>query len=279
MKLAAERVRTIHNLQVGKDEVSASIRVFLLDGHDVVRVGVRTLLAADRSAVPRIEVVGEARTAEEALPQIADLRPDVLILDCDLTDRSGIDVCHDVAAMDIGTRCLILTNDADDHVMSQAILAGAAGYVLEHIEAASLVAGVRLIAKGHTLFDPDAAAKVIREVEQRRRMYDSVADLTPQQSRILLLLAEGLSNREIAERLVLAEKTVKNHITGLLAKLGVSHRTQAALLATQLLKEGIVPRPAESGRPAVTPGGGQRSVPVPPLPRRPSVQPTRERSS
>lgn len=255
--------------------MSPPIRVFLLDGHDVVRVGVRTLLLADRSAAPLIEVVGEARTATEALPAIADLRPDVLILDCNLPDRSGIDVCREVS--ESGVRCLILTNDADDHMMSQAILAGAAGYVLEHIEAASLVAGLRLVAKGHTLFDPDAAAKVIREVEERRRMYDSVADLTPQQTRILLLIAEGLSNREIAHRLVLAEKTVKNHITGLLSKLGVSHRTQAALLATQLLKEGVVTRTPSPGQPGARSQGSQPWVrpyssgpsPTPPQPRRP----------
>lgn len=267
--------------------MSPPIRVFLLDGHDVVRVGVRTLLLADRSAEPLIEVVGEARTAAEGLPAIEDLRPDVVILDCTLPDRSGIEVCREVS--DSGVRCLILTNDADDQVMSQAILAGAAGYVLEHIEAASLVAGVRLVAKGHTLFDPDAAAKVIREVEERRRMYDSVADLTPQQTRILLLIAEGLSNREIAHRLVLAEKTVKNHITGLLAKLGVSHRTQAALLATQLLKEGVVSRPAsndQAGQAGRSGQGGQPWVrpyssgqpPTPPQPRRPSSPTTSERS-
>ena len=159
-----------------------------------------------------------------------------------------------------------------DPLSSQAIMAGAAGYVLKQIEATSLVSGVRLVASGHTLFDPEAAAKVVHNVEERRRMHEVVAELTPQQRRILVLLAEGISNREIADRLVLAEKTVKNHITGLLAKLGVSHRTQAALMASQLLEDGVVPRPAPPGDNARQPQGapkatGSNGGPLPPHPR------------
>lgn len=254
----------------------AVISVLLADGHDVVRVGVRAVLLPE----PDIEVVGEARTAAEARPLIATLRPDVLILDAHLPDASGVALCREALAMKSDIRCMILATDADDEVMSQAIMAGAAGYVLKQIEATSLVSGVRLVASGHTLFDPEAAAKVVHNVEERRRMHEVVADLTPQQRRILVLLAEGISNRQIADRLVLAEKTVKNHITGLLAKLGVSHRTQAALMASQLLEDGVVPRPAppaDDVRQAkgAAPNGG----PIPPHPRgqSPSHTPGRSR--
>lgn len=206
------------------------IRVFLLDHHDVVRLGLRTLLERE----PDIEVVGEARTCAEARTSIPALRPDVAVVDASLPDGSGIEVCRDVRALDPNLRVMVLTSYDEDELMAAAIRAGAAGYVLKQIEGASLIAGIRLIASGHTLIDPDAAARVVREVEQRRAAYDVRAGLTPQQARILQLIAEGLSNRDIADRLFLAEKTVKNHVTGLLARLGVSHRTQAALLAARM---------------------------------------------
>jgi len=217
-------------ITVGRAVPTGPIRVFLLDDHDIVRLGVRTLLelAGD------IEVVGEARTAAEAVDRILELRPDVCLLDARLPDGSGIEVCRDVRAVDDGIRCLILTSYDEDEAMAAAILAGAAGYVLKQIESHSLVSGVRLVASGHTLIDPEAAARVVREVQFRRDATDVLRDLTPQQARILYLIAEGLTNKQIAERLFLAEKTVKNHVTGLLAKLGVTHRTQAALLALRL---------------------------------------------
>lgn len=245
----------------------AVISVLLADGHDVVRVGVRTVLQPESG----IKVVGEAHTAAEARPLIATLRPDVLILDSYLPDSSGVALCREALAIKSDIRCLILATDADDEVMSQAIMAGAAGYVLKQIEGSSLVSGVRLVASGHTLFDPEAAAKVVHNVEERRRMHEVVAELTPQQRRILVLLAEGISNRQIADRLVLAEKTVKNHITGLLAKLGVSHRTQAALMASQLLEDGVVPRPAPPADDVRQPkAAGPNGGPMPPHPRGPS---------
>lgn len=227
----------------------AEIRVFLLDDHDVVRLGLRTLLELE----PDIEVVGEARTCADARAAIAALRPDVAILDANLPDGSGIDVCREARALDPAVHVMVLTSYDDDEVMAAAILAGAAGYVLKQIEGESLVAGVRLIASGHTLIDPVAATRVVRAVQLRKKAYDVLAALTPQQARILHLIAEGLSNREIADRLVLAEKTVKNHITGLMARLGVRHRTQAAILAARL--------PAPTVAPAVVPQ--PRSAPQP----------------
>jgi len=230
------------------------IRVFLLDDHDIVRLGVRTLLELSGD----IEVVGEARTATEAAERILDLRPDVCVLDARLPDGSGIEVCRDVRAVDDRIQCLILTSYDEDEAMAAAILAGAAGYVLKQIESHSLVSGIRLVASGHTLIDPEAAARVVQEVQFRRTADDVLRDLTPQQARILFLIAEGLTNKQIADRLFLAEKTVKNHVTGLLAKLGVSHRTQAALLALRLRESPGVPAPRRA------PVGSRREAPISP---------------
>lgn len=210
------------------------IRVFLVDDHEIVRRGVKNLLESEGD----IEVVGEAATAAAATKAILDLRPDVCVLDANLPDGSGIDVCREVRAVDPNIRGLILTSYDDDSAISAAILAGAAGYVLKQIEGSSLVSGVRLVASGHSLIDPAVAARVVEQVQFHRRSLDLLTDLTPQQSKILFLIAEGLTNRQIAERLFLAEKTVKNHVTGLLARLGVQHRTQAAVLALKLRGEG-----------------------------------------
>ena len=213
------------------------IRVFLVDDHEIVRRGVKNLLESEGD----IEVVGEASTAAAAKEAILALRPDVCVLDANLPDGSGIDVCREVRAVDQNIRGLILTSYDDDSAISAAILAGAAGYVLKQIEGSSLVSGVRLVASGHSLIDPAVAARVVEQVQFHRRSPDLLTDLTPQQSKILFLIAEGLTNRQIAERLVLAEKTVKNHVTGLLARLGVQHRTQAAVLALKLRGEGQGP--------------------------------------
>ncbi|WP_321573727.1 response regulator transcription factor [Nocardioides sp. Kera G14] len=206
------------------------MRVFLVDDHEIVRRGVKSLLESEGD----IEVVGEADTAAGALPAILAAKPDVCVLDANLPDGSGIDVCREVRASNPDIKALILTSYDDDNAISAAILAGAAGFVLKQIEGNSLVSGVRLIASGHSLIDPAVAARVVQQVQFHRRTLDLMADLTPQQSKILFLIAEGLTNRQIAERLFLAEKTVKNHVTGLLARLGVQHRTQAAVLALKL---------------------------------------------
>lgn len=229
------------------------IRVFLVDDHEIVRRGVRSMLEEQGD----IEVVGEASTAAQALPAILDLAPDVCVLDAQLPDGSGIDVCREMRAVDPEIKGLILTSFDDEDAITSAILAGAAGYVLKQIESNSLISGIRLVASGHTLIDPVIASRVVQQVQFHRRAFDVLAELTPQQSKILFLIAEGLTNRQIAERLFLAEKTVKNHVTGLLARLGVQHRTQAAVLAHRL-REGNGPRlpaprrsetPVAAGRP------------------------------
>jgi DNA-binding NarL/FixJ family response regulator len=211
-----------------------SIRVYLVDDHEVVRRGVASVLESD----PRIQVVGQTDRADVAVREVLAQRPDVVILDDELRDGSGIDVCRKVRAADPGIKALILTAHEDPELISAAILAGASGYVLKRIEGDSLVSGVRLIAGGHSLIDPSVAQRVIEQMEGQKRSLDLVADLTPQQRKILLLLADGLTNREISQRLFLAEKTVKNHVTGLLARLGVQHRTQAAVLAARLRSGG-----------------------------------------
>ncbi|WGL51892.1 response regulator transcription factor [Nocardioides sp. BP30] len=213
------------------------IRVFLVDDHEIVRRGVRSMLEAEGD----IRIVGEAGTAAEALPAILELEPDVCVLDAQLPDGSGIEICREMRAVNPDIRGLILTSFDDEDAITSAILAGAAGYVLKQIESNSLISGIRLVASGHTLIDPVIASRVVQQVQFHRRAFDVLAELTPQQSKILFLIAEGLTNRQIAEKLFLAEKTVKNHVTGLLARLGVQHRTQAAVLAHRL-RDGNTPR-------------------------------------
>jgi two-component system response regulator DevR len=209
------------------------IRVYLLDDHDIVRRGIASLLEGE----PDIEVVGQSGLAGEGLEEILQLRPDVAVLDAHLPDGSGLDVCREMRSVDPNIKAMILTSYQDDDAISAAILAGAAGYILKQIEGNSLVSGIRLVASGHSLIDRSVAARVMEQVEFHKRSLQVISDLTPQQSKILFLIADGMTNREIAERLFLAEKTVKNHVTALLSRLGVAHRTQAALLAQRLRGE------------------------------------------
>lgn len=206
------------------------VRVYLVDDHEVVRRGVASLLEADAS----IEVVGQAATAAEALREIVALRPDVVLLDNQLPDGSGIDVCREMRAVDPSIKGLILSSFDDPSAISAAIMAGAAGYVLKQIEGRSLVSGIHLVAGGHSLIDPAVAQMVVEQMRSQQTSFDALSDLTPQQRKIFDLIAQGMTNRQIADRLYLAEKTVKNHVTGLLSRLGLDHRTQAALLAARL---------------------------------------------
>ena len=208
-----------------------ALRVFLLDDHDIVRKGVRALL----ESAGDIEIVGEASTVSDARRLIPDLKPLVVVLDAELPDGSGIELCRDLRSLSPESRTLVLTSDDREETIVAAMHAGAVGYILKQVEGTSLLSAVRTIARGHSLIDPVLARRMINWMEQTNEAPDELAGLTDQQLRILSLLAEGLTNREIGTRLYLAEKTVKNHVTRILAKLGVQRRTQAALLASRLL--------------------------------------------
>jgi DNA-binding NarL/FixJ family response regulator len=207
------------------------IRVFLLDDHEVVRRGVADLLEAE----PDVVVVGEAATAAEALSRVPAIRPDVAVLDVRLPDGDGVTVCRELRSQLPDLRCIMLTSFADDDALFDAIMAGATGYVLKQIRGNDLVGAIRTVASGQSLLDPRTTARVLdrmRETANRRR--DPLATLTDQERVVLEHIGEGLTNRQIAQRMFLAEKTVKNYVSHLLAKLGMERRTQAAVLAAEL---------------------------------------------
>jgi DNA-binding NarL/FixJ family response regulator len=212
-------------------EESRPIRVFLLDDHEVVRQGLRALLESGGD----IEVVGESGLALEAAARIPALRPDVAVLDARLPDGSGIEVCRTVRAVDPTIKALILTSYDDDEALFAAIMAGAAGYVLKEIGGQDLIGAVRTVAAGNSLIDPSLTARVLERVRNGPATAPELADLTEQELKLLSLIAEGLTNRQIGERMFLAEKTVKNYVSSILAKLGLERRTQAAVLASKLL--------------------------------------------
>jgi len=205
------------------------VRVFLLDDHDVVRRGLRDLLEAED-----MEVVGEAGTAEEGLSRIPPTRPQVAVLDVRLPDGNGVEVCREIRSRHPEIQCLILTSFADDEALFQAIMAGAAGYLLKQLKSADIVDAVRRVSDGQSLLDPAVTSRVRERLRKGPEEDESLASLTDQERRILDLIAEGLTNRQIAERIHLAEKTVKNYVSNVLSKLGMQRRTQAAVYAARL---------------------------------------------
>ncbi|MDT5038045.1 MAG: two-component system, NarL family, response regulator DevR [Micromonosporaceae bacterium] len=205
--------------------------MYLLDDHEVVRRGLRDLLEREGD----IEVVGESGSAVDAEHRIPALRPHVAVLDARLSDGSGIDVCRQVRSVDPTIQALILTSYEDDEALFAAIMAGAAGYVLKQIRGTDLVDAVRRVAAGQSMLDPAVTARVLDRIRRGPDRPDELKDLTEQERRILALIAEGLTNREIAERMFLSEKTIKNYVSSVLAKLGMERRTQAAVLAAKLL--------------------------------------------
>lgn len=211
-------------------------RVFLVDDHEVVRAGVAALLDAE----PDLEIVGEAGTAASALARIPAVRPDVVVLDVRLPDGSGVEVCRELRPTLPDVGFLMLTSFSDDDALLGAVLAGASGYVLKQIRGGDLVQAVRTVGAGGTLLDPASTARIlqrVRDAERHAAERDPLATLTAHERQIVALIGEGLTNREIGARLFLAEKTVKNHVSHVLAKLGMQRRTQVAVLATQLRTE------------------------------------------
>jgi two-component system response regulator DevR len=219
-----------------------SIRVFLLDDHEIVRAGLRSLFETDDEFV----VVGEAATAAEARKRIPATRPHVAILDVRLPDGSGIEVCRDIRSQSPEIACVMLTSYADDEALVAAVMAGAAGYVLKQVGAVSLVEDVRRVAEGQSLMDPTLIQRLLEKIRRGSEEDPLLASLTPQERRILDLVADGQTNRQIANELYLAEKTVKNYVSNLLAKLGMERRTQAASYATRVAERSARARRADA---------------------------------
>jgi two-component system response regulator DevR len=214
-------------------EAEPPVRIFLLDDHEVVRRGIAELLGA----VPGFEVVGEAGSVADALPRVLAARPDVAVLDARLPDGSGIDVCRDIRSAAPDTHCLILTSYDDQDALFAAVLAGASGYVLKEVRTSGLVDAIRQAALGRSLLDPALITQVMDRVRAGDAVDDRLAALSERERDVLALITEGLTNRQIGERLFLAEKTVKNYVSSLLAKLGMKSRTQAAVFGAELRRE------------------------------------------
>lgn len=208
------------------------IRVFLVDDHEVVRRGIADLLESDD-----LTIVGEAGSVAEALTRVPAVRPDVAVLDVRLPDGNGVELCRELRSRLPELRCLMLTSFDDDEALFGAIMAGASGFVLKQVRGSDLVSAVRTVAAGGSLLDARSTAAVMRRIQTEQESAEPLRALTEQERAVLELIAEGLTNRQIGERLFLAEKTVKNYVSHLLAKLGVEHRTQAAILATKLFAD------------------------------------------
>ena len=205
-------------------------KVFLLDDHEVVRRGLRELFESEDD----LTVVGEAATADEALARVPSSQPDVAVLDVRLPDGDGVEVCRDLRSAMPELKCLMLTSYADDEALFSAILAGASGYVLKQIKGSDLVSAVRRVAAGESLLDPSLTRQVMERLRGENVEDERLARLTTQERNILELIADGKTNRQIADELFLAEKTVKNYVSNLLSKMGFARRTEAAVYAAVL---------------------------------------------
>jgi DNA-binding NarL/FixJ family response regulator len=215
------------------------LKVFLLDDHEVVRAGIRGLLETDES----IEVVGEASTADEALRRVPAVAPDVAVLDVRLPDGDGVEVCRELRSRMPELRCLMLTSFADDDALFAAIMAGASGYVLKQIRGHDLVSVIKRVGAGESLIDPALTKRVLERLREGPAKDEKLERLSDQERKVLDLVAEGLTNRQIAERLYLAEKTVKNYVSNMLAKLGMGRRSEAAAYAARIEERESLRRP------------------------------------
>ncbi|MFE0020170.1 response regulator [Amycolatopsis sp. NPDC059021] len=216
-------------------------RVFLVDDHEIVRRGLADLLGSE----PDLEIAGEAASAAEALTRIPGSDAEVAVLDVRLPDGNGVELCRELLSTVPGLRCLMLTSYADDEALFNAIMAGAAGFVLKQVLGNDLVSAIRTVASGGSLLDSRTTAALLNRIRKERDTSDPVAALSEQERAVFDLIGEGLTNREIGERLFLAEKTVKNYVSRLLGKLGMQRRTQAAVLATELRRAAGQARPPE----------------------------------
>ena len=220
-----------------------SLDIFLVDDHEVVRAGLRALLESTDDLV----VVGEAATAADALIRIPSSRPQVAVLDVRLPDGSGIEVCREIRSSLPTIACIMLTSYADDEALVASMMAGASGYVLKQVASSDLVGDIRRVAAGESLLDPDLVQRVVQGLARGRDADPLLAGLTPQERKILDLITEGRTNRQIAGTLHLAETTVKNYVSNLLAKMGMQRRTQAATYAARLAERAEGDRRADSG--------------------------------
>ena len=211
-------------------EVSPIIRVFLLDDHEIVRRGIADLLTGEAD----IEVVGEAGTAAEALARIPAARPAVAVLDARLPDGSGIDVCRDIRSAHPQTQCIILTSYDEDDAIFAAVMAGAAGYLLKEVRGLFLVDAIRQVARGKSLLDPSVTGRLLARLRDGEPEDQRLSSLTPRERAILALIADGMTNKQIGETIFLAERTVKNYVSGLLSKLGMQRRTQVAVYGAEI---------------------------------------------
>jgi two-component system, NarL family, response regulator DevR len=209
------------------------VRVFVLDDHDIVRRGLTHMFERESD----IEVVGEAATAEEALSRIPPTRPDVALLDVRLPDGDGVEVCREIRSRHPEIQCLMLTSFSDDDALFDAIMAGASGFLLKQVKSEEIVQAVRFVANGQSLLDPAVTGRVLERLRKGPEEDERLATLSPQERNILELIADGLTNRQIASKIHLAEKTVKNYVSNLLTKLGMERRTQAAVYAARLAEQ------------------------------------------
>jgi len=208
----------------------SQIRVFLLDDHEIVRRGLADLISLQSD----LEVVGEAGTAAEALIRITAAQPDVAVLDVRLPDGNGVEVCREIRSLFPHIHVLMLTSYADDEALFNSIMAGASGYVLKEIRGTDLISAIRQVAAGNSLLDPSVTKQVLERLRNGNKANDELSGLTEQEKTILMLIGEGMTNRQIGEKMHLAEKTIKNYVSGLLAKLGMERRTQAAAYVARL---------------------------------------------
>lgn len=220
---------------------SVTISVFLVDDHEIVRRGLADLLEAE----PDMRIAGQAASVSEALTRIPASDTDVAVLDVRLPDGNGVELCRELLSRIPGMRCLMLTSYADDEALFNAIMAGASGFVLKQVLGSDLVSAIRTVGSGGSLLDSRTTAALMNRIRRERDEADPVAGLSEQERAVFDLIGEGLTNREIAERLFLAEKTVKNYVSRLLGKLGMQRRTQAAVLATELRRSGTQKPPPE----------------------------------